>query len=79
MWVPPSPSAFIASCGKLRELDDIDTALMDVDGTETADAQRTPILPSSPYLLFVGQQKQIGRIFPMQAPSSSKKSSIRTS
>ena len=31
MWVPPAPSAFIASCGKLRELDDIDTALMDVD------------------------------------------------
>ena len=40
---------------------------------------RTPILPSSPCLLFDDQQKQIGRIFPVQALSSSKKSSIRTS
>ena len=37
IWV--GPSAFRVSCGTLRELDDIDAALMDVDGTETADAQ----------------------------------------
>ena len=56
--VPPAPSAFIVSCGSLRELDDTDAALMDVDGTEYADVQAelggaarvvrgcwTPILP----------------------------------
>ena len=32
MWVPLTPSASIVSCGTLRELDDIDVALMDVNG-----------------------------------------------
>ena len=39
MWVPPAPLAFRVSCGTLRELDDTDAALMDVDGTEPADVQ----------------------------------------
>ena len=39
MWVPPAQSAFLVSCETLREVDDTHAALMDVDGTEFADAE----------------------------------------